>query len=159
MDILVSSNLERLIYHLSSEDSQLVAKKMEELKTLGYYSFKELKLEEFYANYAAQEEVEEITKRKFNEENYLLDPHTAVAYRVYEKYKDKTGDDTKTIILATASPFKFPGTVLESLGSEFKALDEFELNSQLSRLSLQEPPRALEGLKTRPILHRGLIHK
>ena len=119
MDILVSSNLERLIYHLYNKDSEKVASLMNNLKNQGFYSVdkgvKEKMSELFYGAYCDCEETEKTIKTVFKEHNYLCDTHTAVAFNVYKQYKDETKDKTKTIILATASPYKFAPSVFKSL--------------------------------------------
>lgn len=157
MDILVSSNLERLVYHLAKEETSLVKEKMEDLARKGHYSFEGANFDDFYADYTSQEEVEEVIGKLFNEMGYAIDPHTAVGYGVYEKYKKKTGDNTPSIILATASPFKFAKTMAQALGISILSRDEYELLKELSSLIGLEIPSSIKSLREKIELHKGLI--
>ncbi len=158
MDILISSNLERLLYLLSGRDAQKVKGYMDELKATGKYTVSEdifaAVRETFRAGYADDGKCRETIKRIESEFGYVIDPHTSVAVAVHEEYAAQTGDETKTIIASTASPFKFNGDVLTAiLGSEeLEDKDEFELLRLLSqRFSLTVPPSlgALEDKEVR----------
>lgn len=131
MDILISSNLERLLY-LISKDEIKVNKLMKDLNGEGFYSldedFKD-SLNDFYADFATEEETLEAIKKVWNENNYLIDTHTAVGYSVYKKYVCETRDETKTVIASTAHPYKFPKAICKAL--EIDDADEFELIAKL----------------------------
>ena len=97
-------------------------------------------------------------KRTFEQKNYLLDTHTAVAMGVYEKYK-QSGDTTKTVIVSTASPYKFPADVLASLGADTKGLDGFDMSRELSKLTRTKVPQQITALETKPIRHTAIANK
>ncbi|MGN1098160.1 MAG: threonine synthase, partial [Clostridia bacterium] len=133
MDILISSNLERLLYFLADKDTDLIKQYMSELKENGKYTvsdeiFQAVK-ENFYAGYADDNKCMETIRHIEREYGYVIDPHTAVAVSVHEEYMTETGDETKTVIASTASPFKFNGDVLTALlgSDEVDDKDEFEL--------------------------------
>lgn len=155
MDILLSSNLERLLFHLSGGDSVLVKNKMTELDNQGCYKIKGIDLDGFYGNYSNEEEVSLEINKMFRENNYLIDPHTAVAYNVYQKYKLETNDNTKTIIVSTASPFKFGGKIASSIGIDINNKDEFEIIEELGSKANIKIPKAIEELKNKEILHKN----
>jgi len=141
MDILISSNLERLLYY-SCENHKLVEKMMNELKETGKYELPvELskELESFECGYATEEETLKAIKKVYDENKYLIDTHTAVAYSVYSDYVNKTNDKTKTVIASTAHPFKFPKAVCSALGVD-NSSDEFTLIDKLSKLTNTEIP-------------------
>jgi len=136
MDILISSNLERLLYAIY-KDEKVVSQMMNELKTNGKYSLPETlsdKLDSFYADYASEEETLKGIKNVYDDNKYLIDTHTAVGYSVYKKYVNNTNDQTKTIIASTASPLKFPKAVCKALGLNTEK-DEFELINDLLSIS------------------------
>ncbi|SDZ23226.1 threonine synthase [Proteiniborus ethanoligenes] len=155
MDILLSSNLERLLFHLSGGDSVLVKDKMVELAELGYYKMDNLDLRDFYGSYSTEEEVGFEINKMFMDNNHLIDPHTAVAYNVYQKYKSETNDNTKTIIASTASPFKFGGKVVSSIGIDINNKDEFEIIEKLGSKTNVKIPKAIEDLKDKEIAHKN----
>lgn len=159
MDILISSNLERLLFHLSNGDDKLIKCKMDRLKNDGLYNFENLNLGEFYAGYSTEEEVEETIEKVFKEYNYLLDPHTAVAYNVYKNYKLETKDNTKTIIASTASPFKFPIKVASAIGIDINNKDEFEIICELGEKANIDIPSAIIGLRDKGVLHNNNCNK
>ncbi|MFA7533370.1 MAG: threonine synthase [Tissierellaceae bacterium] len=159
MDILVSSNLERLLYHLSGDNCEYVKEKMEDLHTKGYYSAEDLDMEEFYGGYSTEKEVLRTIEKVFNEEYYLMDPHTAVAYNVYRKYKEETGDDTVTVIASTANPYKFGSTVAAALGLDTKDIDEFQTLELLEGRTKVAIPNPINGLKSKDTLHKSLCKK
>lgn len=155
MDILISSNLERLLYHLSNEDADLVADLMEQLKENGEYTVNGLirsKLSElFSAGSSSEEETLKTIADCFNKYGYLPDTHTAVGLKVYSDYKKRTADNSVTIIAATASPYKFPSAVLSAITDKNEADDEFEMLSKLEEISKVAVPVQLTGLKDKPV--------
>lgn len=150
MDILVSSNLERLIFHKSSD--AIVKEKMTDLKDKGLFEFKG-DFHEFLCGYAKEDETRETIKKVFEEENYLIDPHTGVAKNIV----DKLSLD-KTVILSTASPYKFSSTVLEALGENLSD-DEFENIDLLHKKTGVKIPSEIKKLKDKKILHKTKILK
>lgn len=150
MDILVSSNLERLIFHKSSDE--VVKEKMADLKDKGLFEFKG-DFDEFLCGFAKEDETRETIKKVFEEENYLMDPHTGVAKNIV----DKLGLD-KTVILSTASPYKFSSTVLEALGENLSD-DEFENIDLLHEKTGVKIPSEIKKLKNKKILHKTKILK
>ena len=153
MDILVSSNLERLLFHLSDEDDLLIDKNMKQLSKDGYYKMDNLDFDLFYGGYSTEEEVSTAIRNVFLDYNYLLDTHTAVAYKVYEKYKSKTKDSSKTIIASTASPFKFGTKVAFSVGLDVEGLDEFSIIDNLGKKANLKVPKAINDLKNKTVIH------
>lgn len=156
MDILISSNLERLLFELVGRDEQAVNAMMSQLKEQGRYDIdgkarKALETE-FYADWCDEAETMACIKKTFEEKNYLLDTHTAVAMGVYEKYK-KSGDTTKTVVVSTASPYKFPADVLSSLGVDTKGMDSFEMARHLSKLTSTPLPQQITALESKPVRH------
>ena len=143
MDILISSNLERLIYRIAGNDAAKNAGLMKELSETGKYTvtpeMKE-KLTDFYGNYTSEKETGEA--------------HTAVAAGVYDKYKKETGDTkTKTVIASTASPFKFTRSVMEAIDSKYASMGDFELVDELSKIANVKVPQAIEDIRSAKILH------
>lgn len=159
MDILVSSNLERLLYILSGKNNEHVRALMSELNKNGRYEIDE-KMKaglhaEFYGGYAGKAKSDDTIRAVFEESKYLLDTHTAVAYRVLQDYKDETGDETISIVLSTASPFKFSGSVYEALFGESDK-EEFELMNELSEKTGTKIPSNLLGLKDKELRHKSI---
>ena len=158
MDILISSNLERLISRLAGEDEGTDCRLMEELSRTGRYEISEemkKNLYDFYGNYASEEETASAISKLYEETGYVMDTHTAVASAVYQKYKKETGDmGTKTVIASTASPYKFTRSVLHAIDPRYDALSDFEQMDELSRISNTEIPRAIEEIRTAPVRHR-----
>jgi len=162
MDILVSSNLERLLWVISGRDAQQVKELMNSLKEKGYYrinSETKEKLKDFYGGFAPQEESRQYVKEVFEKSKYLIDPHTAVAYAVYKKYIKETGDKTKTVIVATASPFKFTKSVMESIDSRYKKFNDFELIDKMAKLSHIPIPHGIRDIEKKPIRHKIVCEK
>ena len=156
MDILISSNLERLIYRLCGEDSEKNAALMEELSATGKYTItEEMKegLSVFYGNYASEEETKEAIRKMYEKNGYVMDPHTAVAACVYEKYCNETGDDTVTVIASTASPYKFTKSVMEAIEPSNTESDDFKLADRLAELSGVAIPQAIAGIRTAEVRH------
>lgn len=155
MDILISSNLERLLYDLSGCDDKVLVTWMNELSQNGKYEVNEQiknKINEnFWAGYCDEDETKKTIKDMFDKNSYVFDPHTAVAVNVYQQYKEKTADFTKTIIASTASPFKFSGDVLDALIGESQNMDEFEKINELSKLSMLVPPKQIVSIKDKEI--------
>lgn len=157
MDILISSNLERLLYYLSDCDNDYIASLMKELATNKKYevndTIKEKLKEEFWSSYCTEEETMETIRRVFQTYGYVMDTHTAVAYKTYEDYTRATKDQTKTVILSTASPFKFPGSVYSAIyGPSDK--DELTLMAELSERTGLMIPDVVNGLGDKEILHQ-----
>ncbi len=154
MDILISSNLERLIFELTGRDHQLTAKRMDELKGAGRYSLtpEELKKmqEDFYGGFCTDAQVSQRIAHTFQQYSYVCDPHTAVALEVCDQYRQQTGDETRTIVASTASPFKFTSTVLGALGEPVPDNDFAQLN-ELSHVSGMPVPPSLAGLEHQPV--------
>ena len=156
MDILISSNLERLLYHVSGEDAELVNELMASLSSDGKYkvsaelrdSIKAL----FSGGFADENGVFETIKQQFNDFGYLCDTHTAVAVKVYSDYVKSTGDDIPTVIDSTASPYKFSKSVLSAVNSDFSDInDEFETVDKLNEVTGAEVPEPLKALKNKEV--------
>lgn len=162
MDILISSNLERLLFLLTGEDGDLTRDFMDRLNKKGEYSItpqmKE-KLADFYGGFATEEQTRKTIKQVFSSAGYLIDTHTAVAYSVYQDYLQETGDNTPTVVLSTASPYKFTRDVLTSLDEKYAGRDEFELIKEMSALLKADIPGPLAGLENRPVLHKSICTK
>ena len=162
MDILISSNLERLLFELNSRDASAVAGMMNSLKKNGEYSItseaKQALRSGFFADWCDEFETAKSIKDTFEEKNYIMDTHTAVAMGVFNKYK-KTGDSTKTVIVSTASPYKFPCDVLKSLGQNVCNMSEFEAAIKLSDLTGTKLPKQIMELEGKRIRHAGVFDK
>lgn len=162
MDILVSSNLERLLWMISEREVQKVKELIDSLKEKGYYridSEMKKRLKDFYGGFAPQKESRLCIKEIFEKSKYLIDPHTAVAYTVYKKYLKETGDKTKTVIVATASPFKFTKSVMESIDGRYKKFDDFELIEKMSDLAQIPIPSGIRDIERKPIRHKTVCEK
>ena len=150
MDILISSNLERLIYRIAGEDAAKNAALMKELNTTGKYeitSEMKEKLADFYGNYASEKETADTIRDLYEKTGYVIDTHTAVAASVYHKYKKDTNDaETKTVIASTASPFKFSRSVMDAIDPKYDSLSEFELVDELSKIGNVKIPQAIEEI-------------
>lgn len=162
MDILISSNLERLIYRIAGNDAEKNAALMAALSGQGKYEItaemKE-KLADFYGNYATEKETAATIKELYEETGYVIDTHTAVAATVYNKYKAQTKDEAKTVIASTASPFKFTRSVMEAIDEKYAAMDDFALVDKLSKLANVKVPNAIEEIRTAPVLHDRVCDK
>ena len=162
MDILISSNLERLIYRIAGNDAEKNAALMAALSGQGKYEItaemKE-KLADFYGNYATEKETAATIKELYEETGYVIDTHTAVAATVYNKYKAQTKDEAKTVIASTASPFKFTRSVMEAIDEKYAAMDDFALVDELSKLANVKVPNAIEEIRTAPVLHDRVCDK
>ncbi len=156
MDILISSNLERLIYRIGEEDDKNNKLLMEQLKKEGRYEITEQmkqKLSDFYGGYATEEQIKEKIKNLYEKAGYVIDTHTAVASVVYDKFKKETEDKTKTVIASTASPYKFTRSVLDAIDIKYDGWEDFALVDELSQISGVAVPEAMEEIRTAPILH------
>lgn len=161
MDILISSNLERLLWHLSGGDSEQIAYLMAGLERDGHYETGagiKAGLRDFQGGFADMKKAHQSLARLCREEHYLIDTHTAVGYSVYLDDLAKTGDRTKTIIVSTASPYKFAGSVAASLGLPGEA-DEFAYMERIRAYTGAPIPAGLRGLEKKPALHTGVIGK
>ncbi len=163
MDILISSNLERLLYHICGEDDSQIREWFTALSENGRYevsdTVKNILKEEFCAGYCDDMQTKACIKEQYDKYSYTCDTHTAVAVKVYEDYKAKTGDETKTVIASTASPYKFSNSVLEALGEFDSEMDEFELVDKLFETSKLEIPASLAELKDKEIRFKDTIDK
>ncbi len=163
MDILISSNLERLLYHLTGRNDKLISEWFGKLKTEGRYEVnddvKKMLGELFFAGCCSDEETKAQIRKTFDEEHYLLDTHSAVAVKVYEDYRAKTGDTTKTIIASTANPYKFGRAVFEAVGGDASISDEFELIEQLEKKTGTKMPAPLAATKNKEVRFKGSVEK
>ncbi len=156
MDILISSNLERLIYKIAGDDPNVNASLMSALSGEGKYVITpEMResLRDFYGNYASEEETAATIHDLYEDTGYVIDTHTAVASAVYKKYVDDTSDTKKTVIASTASPFKFARSVMTAIDKKYESMDDFDLIDELSNISGVPVPKAVEELRTAPVLH------
>lgn len=162
MDILISSNLERLIFQITGEDADKTLELMNSLSSKGDYQITEemkVKMQEFAAGYASEAETAETIKKLYEKTGYVIDTHTAVAASVYNKYRIQTEDTAKTIIASTASPYKFARSVMNAIDMKYDSLSEFELVDELSEISGTDIPQAIEEIKTAPVLHTRVCDK
>ena len=162
MDILISSNLERLLYHLC-EDAAAVADLMKQLKTDGRYTVPPevlAKLQnEFYGGFCDDAATAATIGKLFREHHYLCDTHTGVAVNVYEQYRKETGDATPCVIASTASPYKFAAAVLSAVYDGQIPESGFDQVAKLSEVTGTPVPAPLAGLKNRPVLHKSCTEK
>ena len=165
MDILISSNLERLLYYITGGDTSQVANWMAELNDSGQYNVGEHYLtavqQIFWADCVDDEQTLQVIKAVYNDHNYLVDPHTAVAWQVGDRYREQTGDHTTQIIVSTASPFKFNESVLSAIEDSdcIREKNEFEMLQQLSEISGYSVPTALAALENEPVRHEMVCDK
>ena len=158
MDILISSNLERLIYRIAGNDAAKNKELMAALTSDGAYAItEEMKeqLADFYGNYTSEAETAKVICDLYDKTGYVIDTHTAVAAGVYKKYKEETKDtETKTVIASTASPFKFTRSVMDAIDKEkYDSMTDFELVDELSRIGHVAVPKAIEEIRTAKGLH------
>ena len=156
MDILISSNLERLIYKISGEDARKDTDLMTELKTKGSYAITgEMKanLADFAAGYATEEQVAKTIHDIYEDTGYVMDTHTTVAATVYKAYREDSKDDRKTVIASTASPYKFAGSVMSAIDPKYKGQDDFKLIEELQKVSGTELPNAIKEIMNAEIRH------
>ena len=154
MDILVSSNLERLLYHLCGEDTEKLTGWMNALQSGGAYTVDAVTADAvralFYGGCCDDQETVEVIRNTFEKDGYLCDTHTAVAVGVYEQYLKETGDNTPAVIASTASPYKFPDSVLDAFDCE-KPADPFAEAELLAKLSNTKIPAPITALRTKPV--------
>ncbi len=155
MDILISSNLERLLYHLSSSDA--TKNMMSDLSTKGSYEFKIE--DEFIGEYATVDETFKAIKNLFDSTKYVMDTHTAVAKASYDKYVAETGDNTPNVIVSTASPYKFAKDVLRAIDSKYADVDPFAALDELENVSGVAIPAPIKGIDKREVLHKTVIER
>ncbi|NLB41810.1 MAG: threonine synthase [Clostridiales bacterium] len=182
MDILISSNLERLLYELSGRDDVQVNDWMKQLSENGYYKLEGTALEElqsiFWGGFATEQQTRDAIYDTFKKSAYTMDPHTGVGKWVYDRYKEETGDKRVTLLVSTASPFKFPGDVLQALhgngpkknGTEEHVegenrieksvlagnnmtTDDLQILDELSKVSGMDIPKPLQNLGDQPVRH------
>jgi len=162
MDILISSNLERLLYDLCGRDDATIRDWFGQLGKTGRYEVsqdvKDQIKELFWAGCCDDEGTKQTIGDTFRKDHYLCDTHTAVAVNVYRQYKEATGDETKTVIASTASPYKFASSVLGAIADNIPE-DEYEQIDELNRISGLPVPKALAELKNKPVRFTGSIEK
>ena len=157
MDILISSNLERLIHRIAGFDDAADRELMKQLQESGTYTITpemREKLTDFYGNFATEEETAATIRHIWETDHYVIDPHTAVGACVYEKYRKETGDSRTTVIASTASPFKFTRSVMRAIEKGDETSSDLELADQLSEITGVKLPPAIEELKTAPVRHQ-----
>lgn len=162
MDILISSNLERLIYRITGNDAAACKELMDALSSKGEYSITDnmkKQLVDFVGGYASEDNTQEAIKSLYDKTGYVIDTHTAVASYVCHKYKEDTKDETKTLIASTASPYKFTRSVMNAIDSKFDSMSDFELVDKLSEISKTAVPNAIEEIRTAPVLHDTVCDK
>lgn len=163
MDILISSNLERLLYHLSDENTELINQWFTALKETGRYEVtpevKSKIADLFYAGCCSDTETKAAIKDCFESYSYLMDTHTAVAYKVYNDYRKNTGDSTKTLIASTANPYKFGAAVFDALGGNAEGLDEFDIIEKLEEMTHTVIPEPLAATRNKEIRFKGVIDR
>lgn len=156
MDILISSNLERLVYFMKGAEKTKDC--MEALANGGKYEM-ELTNCPISGEFATEEETKEAINKLYQATGYVIDPHTAVAYVAYQKYKKKTGDDTPTVVISTASPYKFTEDVMSAIHGKKEEKDVFALMEELQEVSGRRIPQPIFGIHQRPILHSNVCDK
>lgn len=162
MDILISSNLERLLYYISEKDNDMVKSLMKQLNENGKYSINQEMKDRIKAQFCGgcvcKKDTEETIKQTYDDYGYLLDTHTAVAYKTLQDYKNRTGDKTISIVLSTASPFKFSKSVYEALFGRTD-IDEFSIMYDLCHKTGTEIPMNLKSLQSKKVLHCTVCDK
>lgn len=164
MDILISSNLERLLFIASGYSDEFVREMMGDLKQKGKYTMPENVMSEinsvFCAGCCDDEGTKDTIKKTFEDYGYLCDTHTAVGINVYEKYAEKTGDETPTVIDSTANPFKFSRSVLDAVEpGASEGLDEFSMVGELARVTKTSCPPQLADLRDKPVRFRDVCDR
>ena len=157
MDILISSNLERLIYLIGGSDETLNCKLMGELSTEGAYTITDEmkeKLKDFVGGFATEAEVAETIHDLYKDTGYVIDTHTAVAATVCKAYNEKHNDGVKTLIASTASPYKFARSVMDAIDKKYDSMTDFELIDELSEISKTKIPQAIEDIRSAEVLHK-----
>ena len=157
MDILISSNLERLIYRIAGDSAGKNQELMLSLQEKGEYTITDemrAQLTDFYGNFASESETAAAIREIYESAGYIIDTHTAVAAAVCRKYQEETGDGTKTIIASTASPYKFTRSVMTAIDEKYDSKSDFELVDELEMLSKVKVPKAIEDIRTASVLHK-----
>jgi threonine synthase len=156
MDILISSNLERLLYHESGDTAKVKAL-MAGLSDGGKYDFK---IDDgFVGEYATIDETFKAIKALFDKSGYVMDTHTAVAYAGFEKYKAESGDNTPNVVVSTASPYKFAKDVLRAIDAKYEGINPFEALDELEKVSKVSVPAPIKGIDKREVLHKTVIER
>jgi len=162
MDILISSNLERLLYVISGGNSGEVRRLMDLLSKVGSYDIapkmKEC-LSSFYGGFATDSDTKMAIKEAYNSYRYLMDTHTAVAYHVYKKYLEDTGDTTRSVVVSTASPYKFTSDVMAAIDEKYSNVNVFELVKEMSNVTGSDIPLAIRDIEKKHILHKAICQK
>ena len=160
MDILISSNLERLVYQAAGADADVTRTLMRQLSDKGNYEITEpmqAALKDFWSDFSSEEQTAQEIRHVFEASGYVIDPHTAVGSNVYRRYREGTGDGTKTVIASTASPYKFLRSVVCAIRPELDNMSDFELIDELNRISGIKVPQAIEDIRTAPVLHSTVV--
>ena len=162
MDILISSNLERLIYHIAGNDADKNKSLMDSLAKTGVYEIDEAMKENltaFVGGFATQEDTACEIKSLYEDTGYIIDTHTAVASSVYKKYVLDSEDDNVTVIASTASPYKFTNSVLSAIDEKYEGMEDFALADELNRLSGVDIPNAIEQIRNAKVIHDRICDK
>lgn len=160
MDILVSSNLERLLYEADDQNADRTRERMRSLQATGKYTVTEnmeRNMADFYGAFASEEEVFAQIQKVFRNDHYIIDPHTAVASFVCDRYRQETGDGKPAVIASTASPYKFTRNVLHALDRKYDSFSDDEQFDALSELSETEIPPAIRVLRTAKVRHNTVV--
>ncbi|NDL67103.1 threonine synthase [Anaerotalea alkaliphila] len=162
MDILISSNLERLLYEIAGQDPGETKRLMEDLQSQGYYEITPAmkgKLQDFFGAFADEAQTKAAIAQVFEGEGYLLDPHTAVAYHACRRYQEETGDRRTMVVVSTASPYKFTASTMEAIGQEYAGQDDFELVECMNERSGVPVPKAVTEVLESPVRHKDTCKK
>ena len=157
MDILISSNLERLIYLAAGQSAEQNIRFMKDLASSGVYTLPEEMregLKDFCGYYTDEAGTADAIRKTWEEDGYVIDPHTAVAAHVYRQYREETGDATPTVIASTASPYKFTRSVMSAIDPKYAEEEDFALIDRLHELSGVKIPQAIEDIRSAEVLHR-----
>lgn len=157
MDILISSNLERLIYMAAGQDAEKTKELMYALKSEGAYEITEdmkERLRDFVGGYATEEETAQMIHDTYHSAGYVMDTHTAVAAYVSKSYREASGDMKKMLVASTASPYKFAGSVMTAIDDKYKGIEDFALIDELEKLSGMPVPNAIKEIRNAQILHK-----
>ena len=156
MDILISSNLERLIYQIAGKDAEVTADLMQALAKTGKYTVTDAmkaQLQDFIGGWANEQQTAGEIRRMYEKTGYVMDTHTAVASAVCQEVRARTGDLTKTVIASTASPYKFATSVMGAIDDKYQSMDDFALIDALCETSGIAIPKAVEEIRSAPVLH------
>ena len=157
MDILISSNLERLIYQIAGSDEEKNRELMRELSENGAYTITDemkAQLKDFAGGYATEEQTAQTIHDLYEKTGYVIDTHTSVAATVCKAYNAEHADGIKTLIASTASPYKFTRSVMNAIDPKYDDMTDFELIDELSVLSKTKIPQAIEDIRSAPVLHK-----